>query len=183
MPTCEKCERKFGNRELINGKIRHLQNRRYCIICSPYGGRNTRNLVHMEKVKKLTLNNEKLCPRCNRVLKIDQFYKRRRALGDPTSYCRECLKVQAVERFRKIKREAVDYKGGKCVSCGYSKNMRNLHFHHLDKSKKDFTISQVHCKSLERIKSELDKCILVCSNCHGEIEDGMIQVDPNWHPR
>ncbi len=48
--------------------------------------------------------------------------------------------------------------------CGYNKSMRSLHFHHKDPSKKDFGISRVTLK-WDKIKPELDKCILLCSNC------------------
>ena len=67
---------------------------------------------------------------------------------------------------------AVEYKGGKCVRCGYKKCVRALEFHHLDPDGKDFPVSsRGACKSWERIKEELGKCILVCANCHAEIHD------------
>jgi len=71
----------------------------------------------------------------------------------------------------KIKEILVEYKGGKCVNCGYNKCIKALEFHHLDSSKKDFTISSFRYKSLEVQKREVEKCILVCSNCHREIHD------------
>lgn len=81
-------------------------------------------------------------------------------------------------RRRKIKEELVELKGGKCQICGYKKCLRSFQFHHLDPSKKDFTIS-ANLKRINREKviKELDKCILVCSNCHGEIHDGITRVD------
>lgn len=71
---------------------------------------------------------------------------------------------------KKIK--SIEYKGGKCQICGYDKCKSSLAFHHLDPSQKDFNISKLN-RSFEKIKSELDKCILVCSNCHGEIHEGL----------
>ena len=71
---------------------------------------------------------------------------------------------------RKIKEELVAYKGGKCERCGYNKCINALEFHHLDPTKKDFTISDsTKHYSLEDMKKEVDKCILVCANCHREI--------------
>lgn len=65
---------------------------------------------------------------------------------------------------------AVDYKGGNCSICGYANCIGSLQFHHLDPSEKDFNISHDgHTKSWDKIKTELDKCILVCANCHGEL--------------
>lgn len=80
-------------------------------------------------------------------------------------------KVSAVtKRRRKIKQLAVEYKGGCCVRCGYNKYFGALEFHHLDPSKKDFSLSaKGHCIGWDKVKKELDKCILVCSNCHKEI--------------
>jgi len=77
-----------------------------------------------------------------------------------------------VKNFRKKNKErAVEYKGGKCVKCGYDKCIRALDFHHLDPLQKDFTPSQNMNMAWDKIKTELDKCILVCSNCHREIHE------------
>lgn len=78
---------------------------------------------------------------------------------------------QAVIDWRKRKKkELVEYKGGKCEKCGYDKSTRALQFHHLDPIEKDFTISR-KSYSIERLKKEVDKCILVCANCHLEIHE------------
>ena len=74
------------------------------------------------------------------------------------------------ERRRKLKDMAIKYKGGKCEKCGYNKCNGALDFHHLNPLEKDFSISSTGTtKSFERITKELDKCILVCANCHREI--------------
>ena len=85
--------------------------------------------------------------------------------------------TEAVESWRKRKKKAlVEYKGGKCQCCGYSKCIEALEFHHLDPNIKSFTISG-KSKSFNSLKSEVDKCILVCSNCHKEIHAGLINID------
>ena len=82
-------------------------------------------------------------------------------------------KSQAVINWRKRKKqELVEYKGGCCERCGYNKSTRALQFHHLDPNEKDFTISR-KSYSIERLKKEVDKCILVCANCHAEIHSKM----------
>ena len=79
-----------------------------------------------------------------------------------------------VKNFRqKNKERAVDYKGGKCDRCGYNKCIIALEFHHTDPKEKDFHISSNMNKSWDKVKKELDKCILVCSNCHREIHYGL----------
>ena len=86
--------------------------------------------------------------------------------------------VMAVIRRRKKLREmARDYKGGKCMMCGYDRCQRALSFHHLNPKEKDFDLSSRGLtRSWERIKKEIDKCVLVCANCHMEIHDGITQL-------
>jgi DNA-binding CsgD family transcriptional regulator len=75
-----------------------------------------------------------------------------------------------VKNYRqKIKQIAVEYKGGKCVICGYDRCVRALEFHHEDPNEKEFHISSYKVLSWDKLQNELDKCILVCSNCHKEI--------------
>ena len=69
------------------------------------------------------------------------------------------------------KKQMVDYKGGKCAVCGYSKCLRALIFHHLDPKIKSFNFGGSHCRKWADIKAELDKCLLLCQNCHCEIHD------------
>lgn len=76
----------------------------------------------------------------------------------------------------KIKKELVDYKGGKCELCGYNKSLRALQFHHTNPNEKDFNIGGITTLN-EMIMKELDKCILVCANCHSEIHDNNIRSD------
>jgi len=58
----------------------------------------------------------------------------------------------------------IKYKGGKCSKCGYSDNISILEFHHIDPTKREFSITNV--KSWKRMKEESDKCDLLCPNCH-----------------
>ncbi len=72
------------------------------------------------------------------------------------------------EARRKLKLRAVEYKGGACCRCGYSKCVAALQFHHVDPDGKDFQIGgKVLC--WEKIQAELDKTIMVCANCHHEL--------------
>jgi hypothetical protein len=73
-----------------------------------------------------------------------------------------------------VRDRAVDCKGGRCIICGYSKRCRSLHFHHVDPTQKDFCVNgAVAALSWKKIKLELDKCVLLCANCHGEVHDGL----------
>lgn len=85
--------------------------------------------------------------------------------------------IEAVaKRRRTIKSYAIDYKGGKCQVCGYCKYQGALELHH-NKGIKEFGISDKgYTRSWTKVRKELDKCILVCANCHREIEAGLVRV-------
>lgn len=86
--------------------------------------------------------------------------------------CKRCRYENLKARRHKVKDMSLEYKGGCCERCGYSKCKRALEFHHVDPKEKDFEIGSKWCnKSWVVLKKELDKCILVCSNCHREIHD------------
>jgi hypothetical protein len=86
--------------------------------------------------------------------------------------CDKCSNKYYVDKKRlDIKFKAFIYKGGKCSICGFKGLPACFDFHHRDPLNKSFSISdQPHTRSWERIKSELEKCDLLCSNCHREIE-------------
>lgn len=86
--------------------------------------------------------------------------------------CTKCRSNAVSKRRRKVKALLVKHKGGKCEKCGYNKCIAALEFHHLDPSEKDFGISvSGNTLKLAKLKKEVDKCILVCANCHREIHD------------
>jgi len=90
--------------------------------------------------------------------------------GRQRSFCSVSCKVtwNVTEWRRRTKKKAVEYLGGQCVRCGYNKCLRSLVFHHRDPAEKEFQIASSHIRGWERIRKELDKCILLCANCHGE---------------
>ena len=92
----------------------------------------------------------------------DKFYQAR-------SRCKTCHNKRQHLYVLETKKKAVEYKGGKCQRCGYNKNYAALDFHHLDPDEKDLNYKTARHWSWERLKVELDKCELVCRNCHAEI--------------
>lgn len=81
--------------------------------------------------------------------------------------CRACLREAGKARRRKIKAILVEEHGSKCISCGYDKCIAALHFHHKDKNEK---VHHVSSRSLKSARKEAEKCILLCANCHAELE-------------
>ena len=83
---------------------------------------------------------------------------------------RQYLIAAVRKRRKKIRKMALEYKGDKCERCGYTQCMEALEFHHTISSEKDFSVSSKgYTRSWKRVKEELDKCILLCANCHREI--------------
>ena len=98
-------------------------------------------------------------------------YSVKTSKGRTTYYkCGKCNTEQVQRRRDQLKILAVEYKGGCCEICGYSKYVGALEFHHIDPSLKDFSISgSGYTRSFEKMKPELDKCRMLCANCHREI--------------
>ena len=103
----------------------------------------------------------------------------RKRLDRPTG--RSVINLASSQRVslwrRRLKQKAIDYKGGCCQVCEYNKCNSALEFHHLDPSQKDFHLGQSgHTRAWDRVRIELDKCILLCSNCHKEVHTGIISL-------
>ncbi len=89
---------------------------------------------------------------------------------------REYMIKAVAKRRKKIKEMAIEYLGSKCYFCGYNRCIAALDFHHLDERTKSFGLSQDGLtRSWKKTKKEIEKCFLVCSNCHREIHAGLLQ--------
>ena len=87
---------------------------------------------------------------------------------------REYLIEAVRKRRKKVRQMAIDYKGGQCQICGYDRCPEALEFHHLDEAEKDFGISDKgYTRSWSRMKQEVEKCLLLCANCHREVHSGL----------
>lgn len=120
-------------------------------------------------------NLKKQCKLCGNIFETQK-------LGAKRLYCYDCSphyehndpkgRANTITTLRRaIKIQLVKYKGGKCEKCGYNKCMNALQFHHTDPSEKDFNISRYTCSNksdLDKVYQEVDKCILLCANCHTE---------------
>jgi hypothetical protein len=87
-------------------------------------------------------------------------------------YCEkhtEQYRLKANFRHQARKRDAIDYKGGKCIKCDYDKSQVAMDFHHRDPNQKDKKWSYLRTRPIEKLKDELDKCDLVCKNCHRKL--------------
>jgi hypothetical protein len=143
-------------------------------------GLKTKNKSFKEepKPKKTILINGVECKKCAKCeeVKIVEMGFNTQSNGRVYSWCKECQKENMYKRQVKRKIECVNYKGGKCIVCGYNKYIGSLDFHHLDPNKKEFNIARLKGYSLDKLSKELDKCVLLCKNCHSETHHGLIDL-------
>ena len=94
--------------------------------------------------------------------------------SDGKRRCKKCASEAVVKCRQSAKQKLVGHFGGCCVVCGYNKCQQALQFHHLDPKEKLFSIAHKGlCRDWEKMLQEANKCVLVCANCHAEIENGI----------
>jgi transposase-like protein len=86
--------------------------------------------------------------------------------------CPRCRADSVIRRRARIRAEVIAEAGGCCAICGYARNPGALQFHHVDPATKEFTLCNGDTRSLERMRAEAAKCVLLCANCHAEVESG-----------
>ena len=140
----------------IEGKQKNLQNRKFCLRCSPYGAHNTSKHDPVKRVK--------------------------RKYGEYTEKQKDDIKSLLYRKALQRKIELIKLNGGAC-KCGYNKCIRALEFHHKDPKVKLFGLSlnNLWSKSWEEILAESQKCELLCSNCHRELEYAISLKNLAWY--
>jgi hypothetical protein len=147
MNKCLKCGHEFKNRVKINGSIKILNRRKYCLECSPFGQRNTKRL-HLPQRNK---DSKKQCPQCGRNFKWNK-----------NNICWTC---RSFNRRKFNRNKGLEYLGNKCTNCGID-DQDVLTFHHKNRKKKKDNLSSLWHNNWKEIKQELDICELLCANCH-----------------
>jgi transposase-like protein len=100
-----------------------------------------------------------------------------RRVGAQTHYrCAQCVIDAVASTRRRVRTILISEAGGRCLLCGYDRNPAALQFHHVDRATKDFTLRNGDTRSLERMRAEAAKCVLLCANCHAEVESGAAQL-------
>ena len=112
---------------------------------------------------------ERVCPRHGPTLFV---------LESRGSYrCRRCRSEAVSRRRRKVKSTLIAEAGGACQLCGYNRYQGALEFHHRDPAEKNFGFSSGGvARSIDALRAEARKCVLLCANCHAEVEAGMAAV-------
>lgn len=86
-------------------------------------------------------------------------------------------RIPRAKKRRRNKTAALDYKGNRCQLCGYDRCVKSLEFHHVRPAEKKFTASQGLEKHWPTLRKEIDKCLLLCKNCHTEAHSGLVSQD------
>ena len=129
----------------MDGKARNLKNRVYCLKCSPFKLHNTKKLISTCPIT------HKICCKCKQNKAVTEFYVRTNKRSY-TSVCRSCIAKTVLERQRKIKQQAIDYLGGRCICCGYQDFYGSFDFHHINPQKKIFLCLNVLVYLLNLLK-------------------------------
>jgi hypothetical protein len=88
--------------------------------------------------------------------------------------CCRCRQERVTRRRRALKQLLVEEAGGACAGCGYDACLAALQFHHVDRATKAFALSAKGVtRSIARARAEAAKCVLLCANCHAEVEAGV----------
>jgi len=169
--VCKRCGKEFDVDWRRSKKVKRTP----CLYCSTF-------CAHSREVSEETKNaiSAGVCATMHYTLKYCVVCGKKLNWRNKSGMCQECkppAKTQSEiisEHRRRRKKALVEYKGGKCERCGYDRYIGALGFHHIDPSTKSFSLSSSGTtKSWERDKAEVDKCILVCYNCHLEIHAEM----------
>jgi hypothetical protein len=99
------------------------------------------------------------------VLDTDGYYR-----------CPTCRAGSVIRRRARIRDAVIAEAGGCCAICGYSRSPAALQFHHVDPATKEFALRNGDTRSLERMRAKAAKCVLLCANCHAEVESGRTQL-------
>lgn len=103
--------------------------------------------------------------------------------ADGARRCLKCRSEAVMRRRRLVKDTLVAEAGGRCVLCGYDRYYGALEFHHLDPSTKEFSVAAAGVtRSLERARTEAQKCVLLCATCHAEVEGGVVSLPARLSP-
>ena len=108
------------------------------------------------------------CTRCNSVKSKDLFHKEDNRRTGTHRICKDCISMYRRNKWQGSKTKYVQMLGGECQNCGFCKFLSPLQFHHVLNHEKEHTLSKIliHESRTTEIIAELDKCCLLCSNCH-----------------
>ena len=146
---CVSCGKLFPFKVEVQGRLRNLAGRTHCLDCNPFS--------------------------CRRKVSPDE--RRTKNLTKQRAWVARRRKEDGVDPIKQNalnKKKAVVVLVGGCQICGYSKSLRALAFHHMRDKVLSLTLREFQ-GALQRLIPELMKCVVLCTNCHAEVHDGLIR--------
>ena len=154
-------------KELINEGL-STREMAYRINRSQTSVRYWLNKYELKTIKTKSVGNDvKKCCSCGEIKEKKEFYKK--TGNSLQSYCKICLLEFQKNRWIERKKEAIIYKGSKCIECGLSYPNEPyviFDFHHSDPKSKKYDWRRMKLLGKKKLNEEIDKCELLCSNCH-----------------
>ena len=174
---CSKCKEDKSISQFNKHKGKKFGVRGYCKACQAESEK-----VYRSKLKDTTVSlpEFKICNSCGLTKSKDDFWKRGRSPDGLRWFCKSCCAntPEYIEKtYRATKRNFVVLAGGCCQRCGYQEFLPGLTFHHINRKEKGGPVSSLTYGNFEVARQEIDKCILLCSNCHLAFERGYWQAE------
>ena len=128
------------------------------------------------KKEEFKMELKKKCLECHIIKDRSEFYFRKDR-NKFINVCNKCNKYKInskiKKKIKKNKKDIIEYKGGCCEICKIKSEYSKIYeLHHKDPSIKEFQISNKRRILFNKCKKEIDKCHLLCSNCHREVHGG-----------
>lgn len=143
-----------------------------CRGCTKHG--STR-LKAQQQRHFLAKTGRKKCTKCGEIKPLTEFDSLGKDSNIRQVYCKECTTAISVKFTKEKKNRALFHYGSRaCDRCGYDTYEGALDFHHRDPSEKEFGIAGV---PTSKLAEEVDKCVLLCANCHRELHGGVWKLE------
>lgn len=174
-------------KEIIEDAVKHTNNLRQCLIYLGIDPRSSSRNTLKKRIQEFNIDTShfilkrynrsyngetQVCNCCGKEKPVTDFYVRSKNKSGIQSICKECAKSKYNSnrniRTGNAKLELIKELGGKCATCGIEATVDNyviFDFHHLNPNEKDYTVNTSK-GSLEDMRREAKKCIVMCANCH-----------------